>query len=112
MRAETRHFGIETADGKQRLPRSCSSQHRRFNQAKAKAGGRPTSPFPPFASHFDKPQSNRTLYDVAILGLGNFGAAHNREPLPFWPFLNDEIGYIRRDATNTLKQIGAGVAAN
>jgi HEAT repeat protein len=59
-----------------------------------------------------KPQTDRTVYDVAIVSLGRFGAAAQSSAPSILPFLNDQIDYIRRDATNTLKQIGMGVATN
>lgn len=75
-------------------------------------GARPQVVIPLLLATLTKPQSDRTVYDVAIVGLGRFGAAAQSSATSILPFLHDEIDYIRRDATNTLKQIGMGVATN
>ena len=59
-----------------------------------------------------KPQTDRTVYDVAIVGLGRFGATAQSAAPSILPFLHDEISYIRSDATNTLKEIGICVPTN
>ncbi|HLH54574.1 MAG TPA: HEAT repeat domain-containing protein, partial [Verrucomicrobiae bacterium] len=78
-------------------------------QSLGSIAARPQVVIPLLLATLNKPQSDRTVYDVAIVGLGNFGAAARPAAPAILPFLHDDISYIRRDATNTLKQIGVGV---
>ena len=75
-------------------------------------GAKPQAVIPLLLATLTKPQTDRTVYDVAIVGLGRFGTTAQSSAPSILPFLHDEIDYIRRDATNTLKQIGVGVASN
>jgi HEAT repeat protein len=81
-------------------------------QSLGSIGAKPQVVIPLLLATLNKPQTDRTVYDVAIVGLGRFGAAAQSSAPSILPFLNDQIDYIRRDATNTLKQIGAGAASN
>ena len=47
--------------------------------------------------------------DVAIGGLGKFGAAAQSAAPSIMPFLNHSLDYVRRDATNALRQIGVNI---
>ncbi|MDB6028425.1 MAG: lyase domain protein repeat-containing protein [Verrucomicrobiales bacterium] len=59
----------------------------------------------------DTPQTDNTRYDVAIAGLGRFGASSESAVPSIIQHLHNKVDYVRRDATNALEQIEKDVAA-
>lgn len=71
---------------------------------------RPEAVIPLLRAVLIQPKEAQSTYDVAITGLGKFGLrAQSAAPL-ILPFLTNDVEFLRRSATNTLRQIGCDIA--
>jgi HEAT repeats len=80
-------------------------------QSLADIHSQPEVVMPILIDALSKPQTQSTMYDVALIGLGKFGPqASNAVPL-IKTFLTNNVSFVAEDATNALKKIDPIAAA-